>query len=90
MARFAPHDLQLQITRMFAEGQSFFAKIKVQDWLKERNENPEDYEISFEKRPAPPGSKQVFVVDIQLSRKDGQAVDPWILEQIQIHDQSPQ
>ncbi len=90
MARFAPHDLQLQITRMFTEGQSFFAKIKVQDWLKERNENPDDYEIAFNKRPAPAGSNLVFVVDIQLTRKDGQAVDPWLLEQIQIHDQNAQ
>ena len=87
MARFAPHDLQLQITRMFAEGQSFFAKIKVQDWLKERNEDPSVYEIEFEKHPAPPGSNLVFVVEVKLTRKDGQPVDPWLLEQIQIHDQ---
>ena len=88
MARFAPHDLQLQITRMFAEGQSFFATIKVQDWLKERNANPEDYEIGFEKHPAPPGSNLVFQVEVKLTRKDGQPVDPWLLEQIQIHDQA--
>lgn len=88
MARFAPHDLQLQITRMFAEGQSFFAKIKVQDWLKERKEDPEAYEIEFEKKPAPPGSNLVFVVEVKLKRKDGTPVDPWLLEQIQIHDQS--
>ena len=87
MARFAPHDLQLQITRMFAEGQSFFAKIKVQDWLKERNEDPEAFNIAFEKHPAPPGSNLVFVVEIKLTRKDGEPVDPWLLEQIQIHDQ---
>lgn len=87
MARYAPHDLQLQINRMFAEGQSFFAKIKVQDWLKERNEDPEEYEIAFDKQPAPPGSKLVFTVNIQLTRKDGQPVDPWLLEQLEVHDQ---
>ncbi len=88
MARFMPYDLQLQITRMFTEGQSFFAKTKVQDWLKERNENPEEFEIAFNKRPAPPGSNLVFVVDILLTRKDGQPVDPWILEQLQQHAES--
>ena len=88
MARFTPYNLQLQITRMFAEGQSFFAKTKVQDWLKERNENPEEFEIAFNKRPAPPGSNLVFVVDILLTRKDGQPVDPWILEQLQQHAES--
>ncbi|MCM1982741.1 hypothetical protein [Lyngbya confervoides] len=88
MARFTPYDLQLQITRMFAEGQSFFAKIKVQDWLKERQEDPAAYDIGFEKRPAPPESGLVFVVDIHLTRKDGQPVDPWLLEQLQTHAQS--
>lgn len=73
---------------MFAEGQSFFAKIKVNDWLKERNENPDDYEIAFDKQPAPPGSNLVFVVDILLSRKDGNPVDPWLLEQLHQHSKS--
>lgn len=88
MARFAPHNLQLQITRMYAEGQSFFAKIKVQDWLKERNENPDAFDITFDKQPAPPGSNLVFVVEVKLARKDGNPVDPWLLEQLQVHDQS--
>jgi len=37
----------MQITRMFEQGQSIFATTKVQDWLKERNHNPADYEIIF-------------------------------------------
>ncbi len=87
MARYMPFNLQLQIDRMFAEGQSFFAKTKVQDWLKERHENPDDFDIEFNKHPAPAGSNLVFVVDILLTRKDGQPVDPWILEQLQQHAQ---
>ncbi len=43
MARINPYTLQMQITRMFEQGQSFFATTKVNDWLRERNENPNDY-----------------------------------------------
>ncbi len=82
MAKHTPYNLQLQISRMFQDGQSLFASIKVQDWLKERNENVADYEISFTKRPAAPGSRDVQIVDINLKRKDGQPVASWLLEQL--------
>ncbi len=82
MAKYTPYNLQLQISRMFQDGQSLFASIKVQDWLKERNENAADYEISFTKCPAAPGSREVQIVDINLKRKDGQPVADWLLEQL--------
>lgn len=82
MGRINPYTLQMQITRMFEQGQSFFATIKVQDWLKERKHNPLDYEIIFHQHPAPPGSQEVMVVEIELRRKDGQPVDPWLQEQV--------
>ncbi len=85
MPRHNPYTLQMQITRMFEQGQSFFATIKVQDWLKERNQNPADYDIIFHKRPAPPGSKEVMMIEIELRRKDGQPVDPWLQEQANLH-----
>jgi hypothetical protein len=85
MPRYNPYTLQMQITRMFEQGQSFFAPLKVQDWLRERKEDPTLYEILFHQRPAPPGSKQVMVVDIELHRKDGQAVDPWLQEELNRH-----
>jgi hypothetical protein len=82
MARFNPYTLQLQITRMFEQGQSLFATMKVQDWLKERNEDPNAYDILFHQKPAPPGSGEVLVVEIELRRKDGQAVDPWLQQEV--------
>ena len=82
MPRFDPYTLQMQITRMFEQGQSFFATTKVQDWLREHQENPDDYEIIFHERPAPPGSGLVKVVDIELRRRDGQAVDEWLQQEI--------
>lgn len=82
MARLNIHSLSMQISRMFEQGQSFFCAIKVQDWLRERNENPDDYEISFVEKPAPPGSDLVIMQEIQLRRKDGQPVAEWILEDI--------
>jgi hypothetical protein len=82
MSRHNPYNLQLQISRMFQDGQAMFASIKVQDWLKERNENPADYEISFLKNPAPPGSREVQMVTIQLKRKDGEPVADWLLAQL--------
>lgn len=82
MARFTPYSLQMQISHMFQQGQSFFAINKVHDWLRERQQNPADYEISFEQHPAPPGSGLVYAITIQLRRKDGQPVDPWLLEQL--------
>jgi len=81
MGRLNPYTLQMQITQMFDQGQSFFALTKVQDWLKEHNQNPSDFEIIFHKKPAPPGSKKVMVIEIELKRKDGQPVDPWLQAQ---------
>lgn len=82
MPRFNPYTLQMQITRMFEQGQSVFASLKVQDWLKEHNQDPNNYEILFHQRPAPPGSKEVMVVEIELRRKDGEVVDPWLQEEV--------
>lgn len=82
MPRFNPYTLQLQITRMFEQGQSMFATLKVQDWLKERNEDPTAYNILFHQQPASPGSGQVMTVEIELRRKDGQPVEPWLQEQV--------
>jgi hypothetical protein len=85
MPRFNPYTLQMQITRMFEQGQSLFATTKVHDWLKERNEDPAAYEVMFHQKPAPPGSGEVMVVEVELRRKDGQPVDPWLQEQINQH-----
>lgn len=82
MARLNIHSLSMQISRMFEQGQSFFCTIKVQDWLRERNENPDDYEISFAEKPAPPGSDLIIMREIILHRKDGKPVDTWITEDI--------
>jgi hypothetical protein len=85
MGRLNPYTLQMQVTRLFEQGQSFFATIKVQDWLKERNHNPADYEIIFHQKPAPPGSDQVIAIEIELRRRDGQPVDHWLQEQANLH-----
>lgn len=85
MPRFNPYTLQMQITRMFEQGQSLFATMKVQEWLKERNEDPNAYDIQFHQKPAPPESGQVISVEIELRRKDGQPVDSWLQEQINQH-----
>ena len=85
MPRYNPYTLQMQITRMFEQGQSLFATMKVQDWLRERNEDPAAYEILFHQKPAPPGSKEVLVVEIELKRRDGQPVDEWLQQQVNEH-----
>ena len=85
MARLNPYTLQMQITRLFEQGQSFFAPPKVQDWLRERNENPNDYEIIFHEKPAPPGSQKVMVIEIELRRKDGQPTDSWLQQEVNRH-----
>jgi|GEM_PF-214929 len=82
MPRLNIHSLSMQISRMFEQGQSFFCAIKVQDWLRERNENPDDYDISFQEKPAPPGSDLVIMQEIILRRKDGQPVEDWLQEDI--------
>lgn len=88
MARYLPHSLVLQISQMFAQGQSFFAQAKVEDWLKMRHENPADYEIQFQQSPAPPGSGLVQQVNVVLKRRDGNPVDPWLLEQLAAESKS--
>ncbi len=70
---------------MFEQGQSFFATLKVQDWLKERQEDPTAYDILFHQKPASPGSGQVSVVEVELRRKDGQPVDGWLQEEVNRH-----
>jgi hypothetical protein len=82
MSKYSPYNIQMQVSRMFQDGQAMFASIKVQDWLKDRNENPADYNIIFNKMPAPPGSREVQVVEIVLQRKDAEPVAPWLLEQL--------
>ncbi|NJM47695.1 MAG: hypothetical protein HC860_17290 [Alkalinema sp. RU_4_3] len=79
MARHNPFSIQLQVTKLFNDGQGFFAKLKVQEWLKMRGEDPEDYTIAFRKEPAAPGSGQVEAITIVLTRKDGQTVDSSLL-----------
>jgi hypothetical protein len=82
MSQHNPHSIQLQINRMFESGQSLFAKTKVDDWLKQRNEDPFDYDIIFNKIPAPVGSRAVNAIQVELQRKDGAAVDEWLLTQL--------
>jgi hypothetical protein len=82
MSQHNPHSIQLQISRMFESGQSLFAKTKVEDWLKQRSELPSEYDITFTKKPAPVGSREVVAIDIELRRKDGQPVDEWLLAQL--------
>lgn len=85
MARLNPHTLQMQITRMFEQGQSMFTMTKVQDWLKERGEDPAVYAITFHEEPAPPGSNQVKIVTIHLERTDGEPVDDWLQAEANRH-----
>ena len=82
MPQHNPHSIQLQISRMFESGQSLFATTKVADWLTQRNENPVDYEIIFDKIPAPVGSRSVTAIQVKLRRKDGEPVDEWLLDQL--------
>jgi hypothetical protein len=82
MSRYTPYNIQLQVSRMFQDGQAMFASIKVQDWLKERGEDPADYSITFNKQPAAVGSRAVQTVEIVLQRKDGEPVADWLLSQL--------
>ncbi|WP_414624514.1 hypothetical protein [Calothrix sp. CCY 0018] len=88
MGKLDPYNLQMQITSMFEQGQSFFATTKVQDWLKEHNQNPADYDILFHKiypkKPVAAGSEEEMLIEIELRRKDGQLVDSWLQEQINL------
>lgn len=83
MARFSPYSLELQITRLFKDGQSFFATAKVEQWLMERGENPQNYKISFNRETAPAGSELPFLIKTELQRRDGQAVEDWLIKQLQ-------
>jgi hypothetical protein len=83
MARFSPYSLELQITRLFKDGQSFFANSKVEQWLMERGENPQNYTITFTRQDAPPGSDLPFLIKTELKRKDSQAVEDWLIQQLQ-------
>ena len=82
MPRLNLHSLSMQISRMFEQGQSYFCSIKVQDWLKQQKENPEEYDIIFHHKPAPPESGLIQMVEIELRRKDGQPVDSWLQTEI--------
>ncbi|WP_055073610.1 hypothetical protein [Pseudanabaena sp. 'Roaring Creek'] len=82
MPQVNPFTIRMQITRMFEQGQSLFADLKVQDWLKERNHNPKDYMIRFHRKMAAVGSNSSVVVEIELTRKDGQPVDEWLLQEV--------
>jgi hypothetical protein len=82
MARLDPYTLQLQITRLFEQGQSFFATVKVQDWLREHNQDPGAYKILFHQKPAEPGSGQTIAIEIELQRQDGQPVDGWLQQEV--------
>jgi hypothetical protein len=82
MPRLNIHSLRMQISRMYEQGQSFFCGVKVQDWLKQRNEDPNDYDIIFHQKPAPPGTGLVMMVEIELRRKDGEPVNPWLQEEV--------
>jgi hypothetical protein len=82
MSQHNPHSIQIQINRMFESGQSLFAKTKVEDWLKQRNEDPADYEIIFNKQPAAVGSGAVMAIKIEIQRRDGQPLDEWLSAQL--------
>jgi hypothetical protein len=82
MSQHNPHSIQLQINRMFESGQSLFAKTKVEDWLKQRSEDPSEYNIIFNKKPAPVGSRAVMTIEIELQRKDGEPLDEWLSSQL--------
>jgi len=82
MPQVNPFTIRMQITRMFEQGQSLFAEIKVQEWLKERKHNPKDYVIRFRQKMAPVGSVSSVNVEIELVRKDGEPVDEWLLQEI--------
>ncbi len=82
MPRYNPFSLQLQVSRMFEQGQSFFATTRVQDWLRQRNEDPNQYEVIFHERPAPADSGLIKAIEIQLKRKDGQPIDPFLQKEL--------
>ena len=82
MARLDPYSLQLQISRLFEQGQSFFAIAKVEEWLRAHEQDPSEYNISFRQIPAAPGSGAVMSIAIDLQRKDGEPVNEWLQQEI--------
>ncbi|MDX2271905.1 MAG: hypothetical protein NW237_08130 [Cyanobacteriota bacterium] len=82
MAIVNPFSLKLEISKLFQQGQSFFALSKVESWLREHHENPGDFDITFHQEMPSPDDSAVMLIGIQLSRRDGQAVDPWLIEEI--------
>jgi len=85
MPRINPYTLQMQVSRLFEQGQSFFATTKVQDWLRERNEDPNAYDIIFHQKPANSDSGSATVIEIELRRRDGQPLDAWLQEEVNRH-----
>ena len=85
MPQINPFTIRMQVTRMFEQGQSLFAELKVQDWLKERNHDPKDYLIRFHQKMAPVGSNSAVLVEIELVRKDSQPVDEWLQQEVNRH-----
>ena len=84
MARLNPYCLSIEITRMFQQGNAIFALPKVEAWLKDRQQDPSDYEILFHEEMAPPSSPDPMVIRIELVRRDGQPVDPWLQEEVNL------
>lgn len=82
MPRINIYSLSMQISRMFDRGESMFCTIKVRDWLQQHNCNPDDYDIFFHEKPAPPDSGLIVFREIDLRRKDGTPVDPELIEDI--------
>jgi hypothetical protein len=85
MGRINPYTLQMQISRMYETGQSFFALTKVNDWLKERQEDPNNYEVIFHRQNPIPETGLSLNIYIELKRKDGEEVDPWLQQEINRH-----
>ncbi|CAN1210876.1 hypothetical protein TUMEXPCC7403_11800 [Tumidithrix helvetica PCC 7403] len=85
MPQINPITLRMQVNRLIEQGQSMFASIKVQDWLKERGHNPKEYEILFHPKMAPVGSGAIALVEIELRRKDGEPVDTWLQTEVNRH-----
>jgi hypothetical protein len=82
MPRINIYSLSMQISRMFDRGESMFCSIKVREWLQARNHNPDDYDIFFHEKPAPPESGLIALREIELRSKDGTPVDPELIEDI--------
>jgi len=80
--RVDPYNIRLQLSRMFDQGQSFFCIFKVQDWLREHQQDPQDYDIIFHQKPAPPELGFKMLVEVELRRRDGQPVDPELLAEL--------